>query len=88
MLMVFCGDSVSVGTFFYFHRFVSNCSELILVSGVVLFSFFFNTADRKSFWNNRVALKGGHEKLMAVLCPHHDAVLSPQLSPLLTFLLC
>ena len=61
--MVFCGDSASVGLFHFFHLFVSLGSELIIVSGVVIF---LHTAERKV-----LGIVGGPEKtlekLMAVL---------------------
>ena len=55
VVMVYCGDSASVGLSFYFFHFlvlVSICCELI-VSGLMIFfiflKFFFNTADKKVF---------------------------------------
>ena len=52
VIMISCGDSASVGLSFYLflYSFVSICSELIIVSGVVIFLlifYIFNTADIK-----------------------------------------
>ena len=59
---------------FYFHLFVSNCSELIIASGVVIFGGFEHTAVKKVFGRLGDPEKG-LEKLMTVLCPHGDTVL-------------
>ena len=55
VIMISCGDSASVGLSFYLFSFVycfcfvTIYSELIIVSGVMTFLFFFNTADQKVF---------------------------------------
>ena len=62
VILWFTVGTVRVWGFHFIFVFVSICSELVIVSGMVTFSYFFhifsNTAEPKSFWNNRWPCKG------------------------------
>ena len=55
-LMVFCGDKASVGFLsYFFHLFVSNCSELTVAPELVIF--WVNTQLSRKFLDYLAALK-------------------------------
>ena len=56
-LLGFCGDSAGVGLFNFF-CFVCICSELLLVSGMVIFYICLNTVLIQRFWNTVVGIIG------------------------------